>query len=96
MKQSSSSSITSIEVDVHRIRNGDEHDLLQESVQNEAHSSGQHLVIYTSRVELTFGDVDERLHFGEKVSSFLMKVVRNLPTTLGFLISKRGITATMS
>ena len=33
------------------------------------------------------------LAFGEVVSAFLMDVVRNLPTTLGFLISKGGITS---
>jgi uncharacterized protein YgbK (DUF1537 family) len=89
------SSITSIEVDVNRIRNDDQDVLLQEIIQksNDAHASGQHLVIYTSRVELTFSDVEERLHFGEKVSSFLMNVVKNLPSTLGFLISKGGITS---
>ena len=35
----------------------------------------------------------ERLRFGEQVSGFLMDVVRGLPATLGFLISKGGITS---
>lgn len=34
-----------------------------------------------------------RLAFGEQVSAFLMDVVRGLPTTLGFIISKGGITS---
>ncbi|RFC35628.1 MAG: putative nucleotide-binding of sugar-metabolising enzyme [Candidatus Nitrotoga sp. SPKER] len=34
-----------------------------------------------------------RLVFGEQVSAFLMDVVRGLPTTLGFLISKGSITS---
>jgi uncharacterized protein YgbK (DUF1537 family) len=50
-------------------------------------------VIYTSRTELQFHDQESRLAFGEKVSAFLMDVVRNLPVTTGFLISKGGITS---
>ena len=40
-----------------------------------------------------FPDQAARLAFGEMVSAFLMDVVRNLPKTLGFLISKGGITS---
>lgn len=50
-------------------------------------------VIYTSRTELQFEDQQSRLAFGEQVSAFLMDVVRNLPVTTGFLISKGGITS---
>jgi uncharacterized protein YgbK (DUF1537 family) len=50
-------------------------------------------VIYTSRLELQFDDQQTRLAFGEQVSAFLMDVVRNLPLTIGFLISKGGITS---
>jgi len=50
-------------------------------------------VIYTSRTELQFDDQESRLAFGEQVSAFLMDVVRNLPVTTGFLISKGGITS---
>ena len=50
-------------------------------------------VIYTSRTELQFEDQQARLTFGEQVSDFLMDVVRNLPVTTGFLISKGGITS---
>jgi len=50
-------------------------------------------VIYTSRFELQFDDQQTRLAFGEQVSAFLMDVVRNLPLTIGFLISKGGITS---
>ena len=35
----------------------------------------------------------QRLQFGEAVSATLMDVVRRLPSTLGFLISKGGITS---
>ena len=59
----------------------------------EAHRQGLTPVIFTSRSEKTFATQAERLAFGERVSAFLMDVVRNLPETLGFLISKGGITS---
>ncbi|MGD1856215.1 MAG: four-carbon acid sugar kinase family protein [Leptolyngbyaceae cyanobacterium] len=50
-------------------------------------------VVYTSRQELTFADAATRLAFGEAVSNLLMDIVQGLPTDLGFLISKGGITS---
>ena len=50
-------------------------------------------VIYTSRQELSFENVQQRLTFGETVSSLLMDVVQGLPPEIGFLISKGGITS---
>jgi uncharacterized protein YgbK (DUF1537 family) len=38
-------------------------------------------------------DVQTRLAFGEQVSALLMDIVRGLPSDLGFLISKGGITS---
>ncbi len=60
-----------------------------------AHAHAQDLtpVVFTSRVELAFASVAERLAFGEAVSGTLMDVVKRLPDTLGFLISKGGITS---
>ncbi|MEO0869382.1 MAG: four-carbon acid sugar kinase family protein, partial [Cyanobacteria bacterium J06642_11] len=58
-----------------------------------AYDQGQTAVIYTSRQELTFDDVVTRLEFGEAVSSLLMDIVKGLPSDLGFLISKGGITS---
>ena len=58
-----------------------------------AHRAGQTPVIYTSRNERQFASQTERLQFGEQVSGLLMDVIRGLPTTLGFLISKGGITS---
>ncbi|MDZ7584807.1 MAG: nucleotide-binding domain containing protein, partial [Thiobacillus sp.] len=58
-----------------------------------AHARGLTPVVFTSRAELKFASVAERLAFGESVSGTLMDVVRRLPTTLGFLISKGGITS---
>ncbi len=60
---------------------------------NEIHATGKTPVIYTSRHELTFDDVQTRLNFGEAVSALLMDILRHLPTDIGFLISKGGITS---
>jgi len=57
------------------------------------HSRGLTPVVFTSRTELQFASAAERLVFGEAVSGTLMDVVRRLPVTLGFLISKGGITS---
>ena len=58
-----------------------------------AHARGLTPVVFTSRTERQFASVAERLKFGEAVSSTLMDVVQRLPATLGFLISKGGITS---
>jgi uncharacterized protein YgbK (DUF1537 family) len=60
---------------------------------SEAHNAGKTPVVYTSRQELTFPDVETRLNFGIAVSALLMDVVRGLPKDIGFLISKGGITS---
>jgi len=60
---------------------------------NEAHADGKTVVLYTSRSELQFPTQAERLAFGERVSGFLMDLVRRLPESIGFLISKGGITS---
>ncbi|MEH2286298.1 four-carbon acid sugar kinase family protein [Nostoc sp.] len=65
---------------------------IQESTQA-AHKAGKTPVVYTSRQELNFKDVKTRLEFGEKVSGLLMDIVRSLPSDIGFLISKGGITS---
>jgi uncharacterized protein YgbK (DUF1537 family) len=58
-----------------------------------AHDAGKTPVVYTSRQELAFKDVNTRLEFGIKVSGLLMDIVRGLPSDIGFLISKGGITS---
>lgn len=60
---------------------------------NEVHAGGRTPVIYTSREELTFENVQVRLEFGAAVSELLMDIVRGLPEDIGFLISKGGITS---
>ena len=59
----------------------------------DAHTRGKSVAIYTSRTELQFPTQAERLAFGERVSGFLMNLVQRLPKTIGFLISKGGITS---
>jgi uncharacterized protein YgbK (DUF1537 family) len=86
--------VLAMEVDVDRIdREGPK--LLAEmlATARDAHAAGTTPVIYTSRTEKTFADQKTRLDFGGRVSAFLMQVVRGLPPTLGFLISKGGITS---
>ena len=86
--------VESIEVDVERLPAKREA-LLSEINQKceKAHKAGKTPVVFTSRLEKSFPDQASRLAFGDMVSAFLMDVVRNLPRTLGFLISKGGITS---
>ncbi|MDH5178294.1 MAG: four-carbon acid sugar kinase family protein [Gammaproteobacteria bacterium] len=85
--------IAGVEVDVERIDN--DPNLLDNVIEKitDLHQARINVVIYTSRTEKTFPSQAERLAFGERVSEFLMEVVRNLPVSLGFLISKGGITS---
>lgn len=89
--------ISGIEIDVVRLRQdfSQRDALLQESLQQVkvAHQAGKTPVVYTSRQELTFATVQQRLDFGIAVSALLMDVVRGLPRDIGFLISKGGITS---
>jgi len=70
-------------------------DLLTETLAKvaEIHQAGKTPVVYTSRQELTFPDVETRLNFGAAVSGLLMDIVQGLPADIGFLISKGGITS---
>ncbi len=69
--------------------------LLEETLElvARAHTAGNTPVVYTSRQELTFKDVPTRLQFGADVSALLMDIVQGLPSDIGFLISKGGITS---
>jgi len=86
--------VEAVEIDVDRIDN-ERQALLETAIDHaaRAHRHGRTAVIYTSRAEKRFADQHERLAFGERVSDFLMDVVRQLPADLGFLISKGGITS---
>ncbi len=58
-----------------------------------AHAGGRDVVLSTSRVERRFETREDRLAFGEEISRVLMDVVRRAPHTLGFVLSKGGITS---
>ncbi|MFN3926957.1 MAG: four-carbon acid sugar kinase family protein [Pseudanabaenaceae cyanobacterium] len=58
-----------------------------------AYQTGKTPVIFTSRQELQFPSVPERMQFGQRVSHLLMTIVQHLPPELSFLISKGGITS---
>jgi uncharacterized protein YgbK (DUF1537 family) len=86
-----------IEVDITQLRNApsQRETLLARTLQRvkEVHQADKTPVVYTSRQELAFATVQERLDFGVAVSSLLMDVVKGLPSDIGFLISKGGITS---
>jgi uncharacterized protein YgbK (DUF1537 family) len=89
--------IVGVEVDVAHLLNHSEPqttllaDILEQV--HKIHTEGKTPVVYTSRQELTFKDVQTRLEFGAAVSGLLMDIVRGLPKDIGFLISKGGITS---
>jgi len=89
--------IVGIEVDVAQLRDRPEcqSEMLKSTLAavNEAFTQAKTAVVYTSRQELSFANVQQRLQFGITVSALLMEVVRGLPTSIGFLISKGGITS---
>lgn len=91
------SGVTGIEVNVTRLRDfpHQRNDLLQEILDSvhQAFASGQTPVVYTSRQELNFIDIQQRLDFGKIVSGLLMDIVKGLPPQIGFLVSKGGITS---
>ncbi|MDX2270993.1 MAG: four-carbon acid sugar kinase family protein [Cyanobacteriota bacterium] len=60
---------------------------------NESFGQGKTPVVYTSRQELSFDSAATRLAFGQTVSALLMDIVQGLPESIGFLISKGGITS---
>ena len=90
--------VTGIEVDVSQLRDQGTaaHASLLAKILHQAvtaHNQGQVPVVYTSREELTFDSIQARLDFGVEVSSLLMDVEQGLPSDIGFLISKGGITS---
>lgn len=89
--------VVGIEIDVVRLRDRphDRNTILQETLDtvNQVFAQEKTPVIYTSRQELNFVNIQQRLEFGTIVSALLMDVVRGLPKSIGFLISKGGITS---
>lgn len=90
--------VMGVEVDVKQLLNTGAsgfQGLLAETLQavQGIYAQGKTAIVYTSREELQFPDIQTRLAFGVEVSQLLMAIVQNLPTDLSFLISKGGITS---
>jgi uncharacterized protein YgbK (DUF1537 family) len=89
--------VVGVEIDVSFLRDFPEQRqlLLQSTLEKiqGIHQDKNTPVVYTSRQELTFDTVQQRLDFGGAVSSLLMNIVQALPPDIGFLISKGGITS---
>jgi uncharacterized protein YgbK (DUF1537 family) len=89
--------IAGIEVQVGRLQEGRDTYavVLKETLETvrSHHAQGQTPVVYTSRQELQFAHPQTRLQFGMTVSALLMDIVQGLPTTIGYLVSKGGITS---
>ncbi|MEC4985987.1 MAG: four-carbon acid sugar kinase family protein [Oscillatoria sp. PMC 1068.18] len=89
--------VVGIEVNVIRLRDWslNREKVLKETLENvqAAFNEGKTPVVYTSRQEITFINVQERLEFGTKVSELLIDIVKGLPKEISFLISKGGITS---
>ena len=83
-----------IEVDVQRILDAPEplmHETLAEVLA--AAQRGETPVVYTSRKEIRIDDADLRQQLGQRVSDFLVDIVKNLPFTSSYLVAKGGITS---
>ena len=50
-------------------------------------------VLFTSREEVRIDDVEARQHLGQRISDFLVEIVRRLPFIPSYLIAKGGITS---
>lgn len=58
-----------------------------------ANREGKAAAVYTSRKERSFATKEERLVFGATVSQTLTEIVKRLPVSTSFLITKGGITS---
>ena len=83
-----------VEVDVERILN-DPGPLMEQTLAAmlDAARRGQTPVVYTSRREIRIADADLRQQLGQRVSDFLVDIVRRLPFTPAYLVAKGGITS---
>ncbi|MGI0483706.1 four-carbon acid sugar kinase family protein [Geminocystis sp. CENA526] len=89
--------IVGIEIDVTILRDNwlDRDQVIKSALDKvtQALNNAKTPVVYTSRQELSFPDIHTRLEFGKQVSGVLMDIVKGLPSDIGFLISKGGITS---
>lgn len=83
-----------VEVDVQRIL--DDADALILEIQDTIRlvaEQGLTPVVYTSRKEIRLDDANQRQRLGQRVSDFLVDIVRRLPYTPSYLVGKGGITS---
>jgi uncharacterized protein YgbK (DUF1537 family) len=82
-----------LEIDLDRLDEGDA--LVGEltAAVESAIGAGRGAVLFTSRGERQFATKAERLAFGDRVAALLVSIGQRLPTDIGFLISKGGITS---
>ena len=50
-------------------------------------------VVYTSRKEIKFSNKADKIKFSQRVSEILVDIVRRLPSDIGYIVSKGGITS---
>ena len=83
-----------VEVDVQRILD-DTQALMDETlaVVSAVAQRGETPVVYTSRREIRIDDADLRQQLGQRVSDFLVDIVRRLPYVPAYLVAKGGITS---
>lgn len=83
-----------VEVDVQRILDAPE-PLMQQTLAEvlAAAQRGETPVVYTSRREIRIDDADLRQQLGQRVSDFLVDIVRRLPYVPSYLVAKGGITS---
>ncbi len=90
-------SIVGIELEVIRLRDNPEaREIILQEILHQVlivWREGKTPVIFTSREEVIFVELQERIDFGKVISNLLMDIVRGLPSDIGFLISKGGITS---
>lgn len=89
--------IDGIEVDLDRLRSNEEDNVdIQSDVLSQIDTirqRGQTPVVYTSRQILEFATFTDRLQFGSRVAELLAAIVQQLPSDLGYIVSKGGITS---
>ncbi|ELS01219.1 hypothetical protein Xen7305DRAFT_00009210 [Xenococcus sp. PCC 7305] len=91
------SSTVGIEIEVELVRDNPEAKaiILQKTLDRvwQVWQQGKTPVIFTSRQEVILPDSQENINFGKTISNLLMDIVGGLPSDIGFIISKGGITS---
>ncbi len=86
--------VEGIEIDVEQILNDDPSLMIRTlEAAKKSHVAGQTPVLYTSRREVRCDDATQRQALGNKISQFLVEMVKALPFHPDFLVSKGGITS---